>query len=49
MGSRIARVLITIDEDLMILLHGFIKKSSKIPPKDLELAKRRLKVLQGEP
>ena len=49
LGSRIARVLFTVDEDLMILLHGFIKKSSKIPPKDLELAKRRLKVLQEEP
>jgi phage-related protein len=48
LGPRIARILLTIDGDLMILLHGFIKKSTKIPPKDLELAKRRLKVLQEQ-
>ena len=31
------------DEDTMILLHGFIKKSKKTPANDLKLAKQRLK------
>jgi phage-related protein len=29
----------------MVLLHGFIKKSQKMPVKDLQLSKRRLKAL----
>ncbi|MFW6012439.1 MAG: type II toxin-antitoxin system RelE/ParE family toxin [bacterium] len=27
--------------DRMVLLHGFVKKSQKTPPKELELARRR--------
>ena len=41
--DRIARVLFTVKEDTMILLHGFIKKSKKTPANDLKLAKQRLK------
>ncbi|MCC7005579.1 MAG: type II toxin-antitoxin system RelE/ParE family toxin [Ottowia sp.] len=44
--NRIARVLFTIIENMMILLHGFIKKSSNTPPDDLELTKNRLKQVQ---
>ena len=40
-GGRIARVLFTARGGEMALLHGFIKKSRKIPIKDLELARRR--------
>ena len=29
----------------MVLLHGFIKKSQKIPPQDLQLARQRLPAL----
>ncbi len=41
----IARVLFTITDDIMILLHGFIKKSQKTPPDDLESARKRKKNL----
>jgi phage-related protein len=38
----IARVLFTVVEDKMVLLHGFIKKSQKLPLSELATAKRRL-------
>ena len=41
--TRIARVLFTVNGDTMVLLHGFIKKSSNTPADDLALAKPRLK------
>lgn len=41
--SGIARVLFTTKGPLMILLHGFIKKSRKTPTEDLDLAVRRMK------
>jgi phage-related protein len=41
--TRIARVLFTVNADSMVLLHGFIKKSSSTPADDLALAKTRLK------
>jgi phage-related protein len=44
--NRFARVIFTTGEGRMILLHGFIKKSQKTPPDDLELAKTRLRLLQ---
>ncbi len=44
--SGIARVLFTVDGDLMILLHGFIKKSQKIPKQELSTAKTRLRNYQ---
>jgi len=47
LGNRIARTLFTVDDNLMVLLHGYIKKSQKTPQKDLELAKRRLAQLRG--
>jgi phage-related protein len=39
--NRIARVLFTVIDDNMVLLHGFIKKSQKTPKDDIELAKMR--------
>jgi phage-related protein len=30
-----------VDDDTMVLLHGFIKKSQKTPKEDLQLAKDR--------
>jgi phage-related protein len=40
-GSRIARVLFYIDRaGRMVLLHGFVKKTQKTPPRDLDLARR---------
>lgn len=42
----IARVLFTVDGHMMILLHGFIKKTRKIPKKELNTARSRLKQYQ---
>lgn len=47
LDNRIARVIFTVEENKMILLHGFIKKSQRTPPRDLSLAKQRLKTLRG--
>jgi len=41
LDNRIARVLVTIENDIIVLLHGYIKKSQKTPKNDLELAKSR--------
>lgn len=46
--DRMARVLFTIQNGRMVLLHGFIKKSNKTPQDDLSLARRRLAQLRGE-
>jgi phage-related protein len=47
LSNKIARVLFTIKNQKMILLHGFIKKSQKTPNKELAIAEIRLKNLQG--
>ena len=39
--NGIARILFTVIGDMMILLHGFIKKSQKTPIDDLETARKR--------
>ena len=39
----IARILFTVDGSLMILLHGFIKKTQKIPLPEIYTARSRLK------
>jgi phage-related protein len=45
----IARVIFMTEEDLMVLLHGFVKQSQKTPKKDLALARRRAReVRQGD-
>jgi phage-related protein len=47
LSKRIARVIFTVEDDVMVLLHGFIKKSQKTPVNDLALAKQRLAKLRG--
>ena len=42
LGNRIARVFFTVEEDVMVLLQGFIKKGQKTPKKELDLARKRL-------
>lgn len=37
----IARVIFTVVNDTMVLLHSFIKKSQKTPADDLETARKR--------
>lgn len=46
--DRIARVIFTVEGDTMVLLHGFIKKSEKLPLQDLQLARQRLQSLRRE-
>ena len=46
LDQRIARVLFTIHGELIVLLHGFIKKTQKTPPRDLTVARRRLRELR---
>ncbi len=41
LDKRIARIIFTVTDDKMILLHGFIKKSKKTPKEDIELAVKR--------
>ena len=43
LASRIARVIFTVDDNTMVLLHAFIKKSQATPQEDLALAVTRLK------
>jgi phage-related protein len=41
-STGIARVFFTVRDSLMVLLHGFVKKSQKTPPTELDTARRRL-------
>lgn len=47
LSGRIARILFTVYDDTIVLLHGFIKKSKKTPANDLKLAKRRKNSFAG--
>jgi phage-related protein len=40
-SNRIARVLFSVQQDRILVLHGFIKKTQKTPDDDLGLARRR--------
>lgn len=44
--GRIARVIFCIAEGRMVLLHGFIKRTQKTPPGDLNTAKARQKEIE---
>jgi phage-related protein len=41
--ERIARLILCFHNEMLVVLHGFIKKTRKTPPDDLALAKRRMK------
>lgn len=45
LDDRIARVIITVEGDTLVLLHGLIKKSQQLPLQDLQLARQRLRAL----
>lgn len=47
-SDGIARVLFTVDGGVMVLLHGFVKKSQKMPAADLKTARQRLADLREE-
>jgi phage-related protein len=46
--DRMARVIFTVEGDTMVLLHGLIQKSEKLPLQDLPLARQRLPSLRRE-
>ena len=48
LSSGIARTFFTVFKDQVVLLHGFVKKAQKTPPKELALAKRRLMKLRSK-
>lgn len=45
-GSQNIRIFYTFSKNKAILLHGFIKKTSKIPSKEIDLAIKRLGCLE---
>jgi phage-related protein len=47
-AQGIARIIFTVGEGTMVLLHGFVKKSQKTPPTDLRTARQRLADLRKE-
>ncbi len=44
----IARVVFAAEQGLMVVVHGFVKKSRKTPQKELEIARRRAAELRGD-
>lgn len=48
LDDTIASVIFTVVSSVMVLLHGFIKKSQKTPASDLALAKQRLATLKRQ-
>ena len=44
-SNGIARVIFYVEDNTMVLLHAFIKKSQKTPQKDLDVAIKRYKEL----
>ena len=44
--DRIARLIFGVVEGKLVVVHGFIKKSQTTPDGDLELARRRLKIVK---
>ena len=47
LDNKIARVVFTMTDDYIVLLHGFIKKSQKIPKQDLDISRSRMKEVKG--
>ncbi|WP_200376346.1 type II toxin-antitoxin system RelE/ParE family toxin [Thiocystis violacea] len=47
LADRIARVLFTVEDHTMVLLHGFIKTSQATPLEELDIARSRLKQLRS--
>jgi phage-related protein len=41
--GKIGRVIFCVARERMVLLHGFVKKTQKIPERDLKLAVKRMK------
>ena len=46
-SHRIARLLFFVHENRIGVVHGFIKKTQKTPPADLELARKRMQEMKA--
>jgi len=46
-SRRIARLVFFVDESRIGVVHGFIKKTQKMPADDLELARKRMKEMKS--
>ncbi len=46
LDTRIVRVLFSLENGVMVLIHAFIKKQQKTPKPELDLALERLKQLR---
>ena len=44
--GRIARVIFCLHQTELVLLHGFIKKTRKAPPGEIELAWKRMRGME---
>ncbi len=47
LSSGIARTFFTVYGGKIVLLHGFVKKTQKTPPRELAIAKRRVTKLRS--
>lgn len=47
-GNQKVRILYTFHKEQIVLLHGFIKKFERIPPKELKTAKQKLSLLTNK-
>lgn len=47
LDGRISRIIFIFQDGAIVLLHGFVKKSQKIPLNELELARKRAKKIGG--
>ena len=47
-SNRIARVLLCLDEGVLVALHAFIKKSQQTPDHELKVARKRMKEVRNE-
>ena len=43
LSNRIARTLFAVESGVMVLLHGFIKKTQAAPQAEVDLAEKRFK------
>jgi len=48
LAQGIARVIFTVADSMMVLLHGFVKKTLKTPLSELKTARQRLAKLREE-
>jgi phage-related protein len=46
-SRRIARLLFFVDAGRIGVVHGFIKKTQKTPPNELEIARTRMKEMKA--